>query len=254
MMNALRVLLIDSEPAVVGSITAALSSGSHTVLDVPSVDEGREALLMQKFDAVLLGSTVREEGVTSFVNWLRGMEQKGRDQSRTPVLSVSPAALHLSQTVDGVLPREFDALTFANTVANLADIVTHHNVAQQGGEQSLDLPVFDPQEFEAQVAYDRELMVEIIDLFLEERTHALIAMSEALASRDFEQLTRVAHTIKGSLSSLHALRARSRAQDVEIAAKNGDERACTPLLTALEHDLELLEPELLSVRSAALAA
>jgi HPt (histidine-containing phosphotransfer) domain-containing protein len=58
----------------------------------------------------------------------------------------------------------------------------------------------------------------------------------------------VAHTIKGSLSSLHATLARHHAQALESAAKNRDGSACRANLQALADDLGALEPLLLKLR------
>ena len=92
--------------------------------------------------------------------------------------------------------------------------------------------------------------MEIIDLFLEERATQMEDMSEALELGDFPRLSRAAHTIKGSFGSLHAPRARLRANDLEMAAKNGDDQICCRLLPALEEDLDELIPLLLMLRSA----
>ncbi len=48
----------------------------------------------------------------------------------------------------------------------------------------------------------------------------------ALSAGDYDQLARVAHTIKGSLGSLHAAQARTHAQELEFAAKQGEGSAC----------------------------
>ena len=91
-------------------------------------------------------------------------------------------------------------------------------------------------------------MVEIIDLFLDERKRQEPEMRDALLAKKFDQLSRAAHTIKGSLGSLHALRARAHAQTLELAAKDGDEDICWESLAALEADLVDLEPELRTLR------
>lgn len=73
-------------------------------------------------------------------------------------------------------------------------------------------------------------------------------MRDALLGGQFDLLSRLAHTIKGSLSSLHAMRARAHAQELEYAAKERNEDACWSSLAALEADLAELEPELLALR------
>ena len=113
---------------------------------------------------------------------------------------------------------------------------------------SANLPVFEPEKFMEQVANDRELSIEIINLFLSEEPSQVAEMQRALAARDYNSLYVTAHTIKGSLGSLHAALARFHAEALESAAKNQDEPGCERSLIALKNDLETLEPELLNLR------
>lgn len=121
---------------------------------------------------------------------------------------------------------------------------------KENGEDpvSPDLPIFDPEKFKEQVAYDRDLLIEIIDLFLSEQLVQIAEMQEALTNRQYEHLYLVAHTIKGSLASLHAAVGRLRAEELESAAKEQNHQHCLHLLSALKRDMETLEPALLHLR------
>jgi len=255
-MSALRVLLIGTDTAESEHICSVLAEANHAVVPVPSFDEASEALLIQKFDAVLITPALSADGVNDFTAQLRQAEKNQRNAARTPVLSVLPGnsktgAPGMNGSVDAYLPGRFEPAAFAQTVDNLAQAVAQSNDPVNSSAAVAELPVFNVADFEAQVAYDRELMVEIIDLFLEERVHDVAEMTESLAAGDLEQLMRAAHTIKGSLGSLHANLARYRSQELETAAKSGNRQACVSLLGALEQDLNDLEPELLSLRASA---
>ncbi len=254
-MSALRVLLIGGETAESEHIFSLLEQAHHAVLPVPNFDEASEALLIQKFDAVLITPALSAHGVDHFTAHLRQTEKNQRNGARTPVLSVvqggSQSTAGANGSVDAYLPERFEPAAFAQTVENLANAVAQSSEESEGLAGAPELPVFNVAEFQAQVAYDRELMVEIIDLFLEERRQDLTDMTESLASDDFDKLMRAAHTIKGSLASLHASLARYRSQELETAARNGNKQACISLLGALEEDLNELEPQLLSLRSSA---
>ena len=93
-------------------------------------------------------------------------------------------------------------------------------------------------------------MIELIDLFSAEQNRELPAMVQALADGDFEQLSRLAHTLKGSLGALHAPLAWHAAQSVEMAAKNENSRVCAEALQALNRDLAELNESLSSFRQA----
>jgi HPt (histidine-containing phosphotransfer) domain-containing protein len=116
------------------------------------------------------------------------------------------------------------------------------------------LPILEPEKFEEQVGNDNELMVEIIDLFLEERKGQVLEMQKCVAGSDWDCLSKIAHTIKGSLASLHASRARSRAQELETFSRNSQIDASIRAHRLLLIDLEALEPELLELKDAVTSA
>lgn len=258
-MNSLQFLLVDSDPGQSDRITSALAGASHTVLRTDGLAEASNVLLTEHFDAVLLGSGFPADALTAFAAKLRQAEQKERSRNRIPVLSfvaesTEPAeALRCGTVCDGYLQEPLDAEALTDAVTSLAHAV--RNAAQAPVPVIVlaaqnDLPVFEPAKFEEQVCNDPELMVEIIDLFLQECSGQIQEMRASLASRDYVGLSRMAHTIKGSLASLHAARARQRAQELETAAGREDGHdACDQLCAALERDLAALEPKLLALRA-----
>lgn len=251
-MSPLRVLLIGSEAPDASQICSMLEQASHAVLPVPNFAEASEALLIQKFDAVLIIPGLQAEGMGDFTSNLRQVEKNYRDGVKTPVVSFlrsgSQNSMELNGSIDAYLSEQFEPAAFATAVENLANAIAR-STERAESSSAVELPVFNLRAFEAQVAHDYELMVEIIDLFLAERTQDLAEMAESLASGDLQKLMRSAHTIKGSLGSLHASLARSRAQELEAAARSGNRQACTSLLNSLEADLKELEGQLLSLRA-----
>jgi HPt (histidine-containing phosphotransfer) domain-containing protein len=253
-MNPLRVLLIERAPEKLERISAVLREAHCDVLSAASFNDANEALLVQRFDAVLVGSPGDTQAQADFTAGLRQIERSRGWLSKTPVLMCSgavPGGLWTPTQeawVDAYLGEHFVAATFTDAVLRLAQAVSPATKPSEHSGMS-DLPVFEPEKFQAQVAYDRELLVEIIDLFMTERRSQVAEMQTALASADFTRLSRVAHTIKGSLGSLHASLARFHAQDLESAAKMADAQVCRFCLAILEQDLDTLEPELIALRN-----
>lgn len=252
-MDTLRVLLVGN-PERLQAVTAALSAGGHEVLPVDNVAEACEALLIQRFDAVLM-SEVPSAQVLSLSSQIRDIERRTGASTHTAVLSViSDAAgqgpAPKDAAVDGYVNESVDPDTLTLAISRLASAVGTESVeASPLGES---LPVLDVENLKEQVAYDDELLVELIDLFLSERVRQVEEMRQSFAAGQFEQLSRVAHTIKGSLGSLHALASKANAQGLETAAKDGDAVRSQGFLAALERDLDLLESELLKVRRSVL--
>jgi HPt (histidine-containing phosphotransfer) domain-containing protein len=254
-LNTLRVLLVQADPRQSQFISSALASANHMVLPARGLEEASEALSSQKFDAVVLGSPLPAEGITEFTGKLRALEGNQRSASRTAILSVSSElsdsfAWQPSEKpgIDGVLSERFEAETLVTAVACLASVICASK-KPNGNQTPANLPVFDSEKFKAQVAYDRELLVEIIDLFLSEQLNQVAEMQEALAAGAFDRLYLTAHTIKGSLASLHAGAARLRAEELETATKVRNAEQCDELISSLKRDLERLEPALLELRN-----
>jgi HPt (histidine-containing phosphotransfer) domain-containing protein len=253
-MNSLRVLVIERDPDKLRRINSVLTDAQYEVLPAQSFGEATEALQVQRFDAVLIGSPGSPQQQVEFTLRLRKIERSLGILSKTPVLLCSgslpgdPGHATQQDGIDAYLPEEFVAATFTDAVVRLAEAV--RPAAKPVNQVACDdLPVFQPDEFRAQVAFDKDLLVEIIDLFLAERPTQIAEMHATLSCSDFNRLSRVAHTLKGSLGSLHAGQARMHAQELESAAKAADAQVCRFYLAVLEQDLDALEPLLLALRS-----
>lgn len=255
-MDALRVLLIEKNSEESERISSLLAGANHDVVPASGFEDASEALRIQKFDAVLVGSWAAPDGVAEFATNLRALERNQRNAGRTAVLSCSPQlpqgsawSRAVDAPIDGYLPRQFEAATFSEAVNTLARAVARHPESQARSASS-ELPVLDSEQLHAQVAHDRDLLVEIIDLFLAERGDQVNEMRIALSAGDYNRLSRAAHTVKGSLASLHAPQAKAHAQELELAARNQEDQVCRFSLAQLEQDLDILEAYLLSLREA----
>jgi HPt (histidine-containing phosphotransfer) domain-containing protein len=239
-----------SAPEDLERITAALTSAGHTVISVNNLDDANEALLIQRFEAVLLGAALPSTDVAAFSAKIRELDRRSGSGNRTAVLSVIPEsamdAPSVSSGVDGFLSQAADPETVTLAIARLASAIGTESPSQ-GAEQ--ELLVLDVEQLKEQVAYDDELLVELIDLFLSERARQSQEMEEAFHAGEFDHLSRIAHTIKGSLGSLHALAAKANAQGLELSAKAHDEAKSRSFLVALERDLNVLEGHLIAVRN-----
>jgi HPt (histidine-containing phosphotransfer) domain-containing protein len=265
-MDSLRFLLVHSDALQSERISSVLESAHHIVLPMPSLDEATEALYLQRFDAVLLGTSFNKSTVAAFKAKLRQVEQTQRSVSCIPILSAVESPKSSANVVldgedqsggtmvssdnpcDGYFEDPLDLVALTEDVSRLARALTR-SAELQTNRLDDAFPVLAADEFEEQVGGDRELMVEIIDLFLEERKQQVLEMREALQAVDWDSLAKLAHTIKGSLGSLHAPRARSRAQELEIAAREQKSELATQRFTALVRDLEDLVPALMALRA-----
>jgi two-component system, sensor histidine kinase and response regulator len=250
-MNSLRVLLVDGGSDKAEAISNSLASANHIVLPTTGLEEAGEALYVEQFDAVLLASSFPASILANFTTKLRQVEQSQRSATRIPVLALESASGTGAKVggCDGYVNEPLDPVALTAAVRSLAAALGRP-VERKAASVINDLAVLEPEKFEEQVGYDNELMVEIIDLFLEERKGQVSEMEACIASGDLASLSKIAHTIKGSLGSLHASRARSRAEELESASKNEQAEASVRAFSQLVQDLQLLEPRLLELRQA----
>lgn len=238
MAHTLRILLVDNDPLEVEQISSRLSGARHSVVAASGFDEAAEFLEIQRFDAVLLASPL-DGAAGEFAAKLRALDAGQRSAARTPILSLAAAGASGSHA-DAHLPPSFDPAALADAVACLAHAVSAHGQPQPGGE----LPVLDLEKLNAQAGNDRELVAEIVALFLADRENQFVQMREALEAGDYSKLSAVAHSVKGSFGTLGAMACWSRAQQLEYAAKRCDRNNCRDLLPALEDALHTLLPHL----------
>lgn len=247
-IDSLRILLIEGDKGRADQLLCLLDAAGHCAILVPDLDEAAEALSIQRFDLVLLASGQSVEGSAGFVSKLRNLEAGQRSNSRATVLGYSPS-LSGAPFLDGSLPDEFNAELLADAVIHVQTAGLPASPPEPGLPT---LPVFEPDQFGEQCANETGLMIEILDLFSDEQSRELPAMFQALGAAEFEQLSRLAHTLKGSLAALHAPLAWHRTQSLEMAAKDGNSRLCTEALQALNRDLAELNTHLSSFRQACL--
>lgn len=88
-----------------------------------------------------------------------------------------------------------------------------------------------------QVSDDKELLREIVLLFFEETDTQMRQLKEAIAAQDYETSGRVAHSLKGSFSGLHAHIARLHAQDLELAVMKKQPEHLLRGMESIEADL-----------------
>jgi HPt (histidine-containing phosphotransfer) domain-containing protein len=108
--------------------------------------------------------------------------------------------------------------------------------------------VFDADHAIARLGGDRKLLRELITIFRADAPSLIVAVRKAAAKGDAEALRRAAHTLKGALGTLDAMRAHRAAARLEDAARNGDLEAARLLLGELETELSDLHKAIAPAR------
>jgi HPt (histidine-containing phosphotransfer) domain-containing protein len=239
--NTLRVLLVGVDSSLADQICARLASASHSVFAANDLEEASEALDIQRFDAVLLGPYVETNAIRTFTEKLRRIEAGQRQPGRATIFSFQSDPETNDFRPEAYLPPSFDPAMLTKTIAEL------RQKASSELSSHAELPVFDLEKLQSQTGNDRELMIEIAGLFLHDHGNQMAQMRQALDSKDYTQLSYLAHTLKGSLGTLGGVLCWYRAQQLEWAAKQGNEEACRDSFRLLEAGLATFLPHLHSL-------
>jgi len=98
------------------------------------------------------------------------------------------------------------------------------------------------------VGGDRELLDELIGIFVEDAPIRMKALRHAIGSGEATDLTREAHTLKGSLKVIGATTAAGLAQGLEALGRDGNMGEADKLAIALEREMDRLLQSLMTSR------
>ena len=98
--------------------------------------------------------------------------------------------------------------------------------------------------------YDKEIVVEIIDLFFEEYPERVEALDKATSTYDSELLRDTAHGLKGVISHFHAEQARKLSQRLEEMGASESFDGAEETKKALFAELKEMVEELKEIKKA----
>jgi HPt (histidine-containing phosphotransfer) domain-containing protein len=231
-----KVLLVEDDPVRAQRIVETLAACNMESFRATRADEVEEALGIRQFDVVLLSSL--------------GKPPEALRQIHAAARRLCPSAKFIvwgkceASLCDMVLPEHVSELELGGELVR-----AQQRAAANGNDSTSHLPVFDLAAFRQQMGDDPELMREIVGIFFEESVGQMHELNEMLARGETVGASRLAHSLKGSLGSLHAARAWHWAQTLEAAAAIGDAGRSQTALNALAQAIDELTPNLRKVLS-----
>ena len=109
------------------------------------------------------------------------------------------------------------------------------------------MPILNRNRLLEQVDNDPEMLAEVIDLFLDDSTKALVEIRNVVSSSDASAIEQCAHKLKGALMTLTAKPAADAARRLEEIGREGDLGQAAETLSALEQQMEELRQQLSTV-------
>jgi CheY-like chemotaxis protein len=252
--NPLTLPLLLVEDNVVNQRLALrmLKKQGYTVVVANNGEEALAALAREPFALVLMDVQMPVmDGLTATAAIRRQEQCAG---GHIPIVALTAHAMNgdrercLAAGMDAYLSKPFQARQLCQVIESLLP----SSLPSLQTETNPDEPseaVFDRQAVLERVDGDKELLQEIVDLFLAEAPELLSTIRESIACRDSITLEHVAHSLKGTVSSLGAGAAREAALRLEIVGRSGDlqnaevarvelEREITSLMRALANFTE----------------
>ncbi len=249
-MNPLRILLISPERLAADAITQRLCSDACQLFHVEHFSEALEAVSFQKFNVVVVCAPVDAAQLSEFVSNLRNSELTQKAGEPIPVVLSSPSITTGSlagDAINALIPSAFTIAELQQASKRVVCPGPSISRAASAASEANELPIFLEDKYAEQLGEDPSLMVEIIEIFFSEYAGQAEELAEAFRHRDFEQVSRLAHTVKGSLSSLQGPRSRACAQELETLAKTNDASVIEPAWRAMEAEIEVLRPYLVEL-------
>lgn len=104
------------------------------------------------------------------------------------------------------------------------------------GDEIIDVP-----EFLDRVQEDKDLLKELLDIFVEDFEQKRVKLGEAVTNKDFETIKSIAHSVKGASGNISAKPLREVCVVLENKGKGRDDSGLPGLLEDLDREYAALK-------------
>jgi CheY-like chemotaxis protein len=244
-LSGLRVLLAEDNVVNQKLALGILGKLGHETTIANNGCEALEKIQRQQFDLVLMDVQMPEMDGLAATRELRRRESGG--DKRLPVIAMTAHAMKgdrdrcIAAGMDDYLSKPIRLKDLSEKLAALFGDRLGGAPERVTGLTVRDLDSDYLQEALSIVNGDKELLRELIDVFLDDVPRLLKIASEAADRRDSSALRATAHSIKGSMLFLNPRSAIEVAQALEQVAATGNIDASNALLTQLREQIAAIE-------------
>ncbi|SPP65174.1 hybrid sensor histidine kinase/response regulator [Nitrospira lenta] len=184
------------------------------------VENGQEALTALDaggYDAVLMDCQMPIMDGFEATAAIRRQEAAGKRYSSAghlPIIAVTANAMQgdrercLASGMDAYLAKPIKLedlrVTLARWIQSPASAESDKNAVQSAGPLSEGRAIFDPSQMLQNIGGDQDLLLQLVDLFLERQADMMSQIRQALSLGDAVTVERAAHTLKGTAGNLCA--------------------------------------------------
>jgi CheY-like chemotaxis protein/HPt (histidine-containing phosphotransfer) domain-containing protein len=251
--RSLRILLAEDHVVNQKLAVSLLERDGHTVRVACNGKEALAALEQEDFDVVLMDVQMPEMDGFEATAAIRAKEKE--TLRHQPIIAMTAHAMKgdrercLEAGMDGYVTKPFRRSALFEALAAVSQPATR----ALKKEEEQKPPSFDLEAALEIVQGDRELLIELVQLFLEEKPRQLTDLKQAIVRRDAAGVALHAHSLKGPLNSIGASSAADAAWRLEQMGRSGQMDGVESGGEALERELNRLEPALAALLGEAVA-
>jgi len=242
----LHILVTEDNPINQKLAVSVLEKRGHTVAVAGNGKQALEALEREIFDIILMDIQMPE---------MDGFEATGaiREKEKTtgehiPIIAMTAHAMKgdsercLEAGMDAYVAKPIHAQILFDAIESLLVSGADSEEAEKSARAAF--PSIDKDKVLERVEGDKELLREIVNLFLEDYSKLMSEIREAIAGADSQALERAAHGLKGSVGNFSAKAAYDAAHSLEVIGREGDLSRAGKAYVLLKTEIERLKPEL----------
>lgn len=244
-----RILLAEDNAINQKLVQRLLEKQGHEVVVVGDGNAALNILREDTFDLVLMDLQMPEISGIEVAKAIRSWTEK--PGTYLPIIAITAHASHedrercLQAGMDGYVSKPIQIVELLEAIARV--IPSHTQNAAQATSSVRWADVLDYGGLLTRVNGDVALLQELVTLFLEDYGQRLACIQDAVAQADWQELERVLHSLKGTVSNFAAHAVLEVILRFEAALVTGKPHTIAGAHTALVDELERLKKTLMEL-------
>jgi PAS domain S-box-containing protein len=244
-----RVLLAEDNPVNTRLMLVILERHGYNVVTASTGRQAVEAVAAERFDVVLMDMQMPEMDGFEATAAIRAAE--AGTSRHLPIIALTARAMKgdreacLAAGADAYLPKPVRTPDLVTLLDEMLRQTPLDRIETPAGEAVSDTPpAFDEDDMLARVSGDRQLLAELVEMFLDEWPKTILKLRRGFDERDAHAIERAAHNLRGALGAFSAEAASRTALAVETLGRGGEVTGADVLFEQLEQELAALSQQL----------
>lgn len=239
-LDNLEILLAEDSPTNQLLATANLKKAGHKVDVAKNGVQAIEALAKKQYDLVLMDVAMPEmDGIEATIN-IRAEE--ANTGHHIPIIAMTAFAMNeyrekcLNAGMDGYVTKPVSADELRKAIETFLASLSSAGNGNGHDQANLEPPVDLAAAMET-AGDDLELLEAVVEISMDECDRLMGELQQAISKKDAGALEHAAHTLKGTIANIGALKAKDLAQKLETMGTDGEVNGAEPIYQALQPEV-----------------